>query len=706
MQLEALECGAAALTMVLAYFGKWVPIEEVRASCGVSRDGAKAGNIARAARTYGLEAQGYKCEVGTLRDDTTYPCVIHWNFNHFVVLCGFKGNKAVINDPARGVVTVSEEELDNSFTGIIIQFEPSETFVPEGKQRSILSYAKKRLKGSGKAVAFVIFTTIVTGVYGYINPTLSRIFLDNILPGQASDFIVPFFIGMAVAALIQIVVAWIQAIYSLKIFGKMDIENSSAYIWQVLRMPIDFFSQRMTGDVQGRMLSNTAIANTLVNTAAPLFINTFMMIFYLVMMLKYNALLSLVGIVCIAINVGVANIISKKRINITRVQMMNSAKLDSTTVSGIKMIETIKSAGAENGFFEKWSGYQAGVNTQQIEYLKIDNYLGLIPQIINALCSTIVTILGVALVIEGQFSVGMVMAFSGILSSFMGPVGIMIKSGQDLQEMRTKMERVEDVMEYPRAVECDDTLLPEDKEYKKLLGKVELKNVSFGYCKLNEALIQDFNMSLEPGARVAFVGASGCGKSTLSKLISGLYEPWSGEILLDGRSIKDIDHNILTGSLAVVDQDITVFEDSIADNIKMWDDSISEERTVNAARDAHIHDDIMQRPGGYNYVVKEGGKDFSGGQRQRIEIARVLAQEPSVIIMDEATSALDARTEYEVVRDIKARGITCIIIAHRLSTIRDCDEIIVLESGKVVERGTHEELVKSGGKYLELISNE
>jgi ABC-type bacteriocin/lantibiotic exporter with double-glycine peptidase domain len=423
-------------------------------------------------------------------------------------------------------------------------------------------------------------------------------------------------------------------------------------------------------------------------------------------MLRYSVLLSLVGIVSILINILLSNLISRKRINITRVMMRDSGKLSAATVSGIEMIESIKSSGAENGYFEKWAGYQASVNTQQVRFEKLDQYLGMIPGLITSLTNIAVLILGVYLTMNGSFTIGMILAFQGFMQSFMEPATMLITAGQTLQEMRTKMERVEDVMEYPTDVHDDKGSDPEEKEYRKLSGTVELKNVTFGYSKLADPLIRDFSMSMKTGSRIAFVGSSGCGKSTLAKLISGLYKPWSGEILFDGKPIDEIDHSVFTGSLAVVDQDIIMFEDTIAANIRMWDSSIEDFEVIMAARDAQIHEDIMKRDGGYQYKMMEGGRDFSGGQRQRIEIARVLAQDPTIIILDEATSALDAKTEYEVVNAIKDRGITCIVVAHRLSTIRDCDEIIVLDHGNVVERGTHEELYAKGGYYTQLIANE
>ena len=706
MQMEALECGAASLAMVMAYYGKWVPLEQVRLDCGVSRDGSNAKNMLVAARSYGFEAQGYRCELDSVREEMSYPCIIHWNFNHFVVLDGFRGNYAYINDPARGEVKVTMEEFDRSFTGIVLDIRPGESFVPGGKPKSTLEFARRRLSGAGPAVAFVLLSSVIGYLFGIINPVFSGFFMDRLLTGENRELLLPFIGLMSVFALAQVATAWVQNVYSLKINGKMAIVGSSTYMWKILRMPMEFFSQRMAGDILQRQSTNASIASVLVNTFTPLLLNTIMMIFYLVVMLRYSLMLTLVGIVTIVLNLLVSRIISAKRVNITRVQMRDAGKLAAATVSGIQMVETIKASGAENGYFQKWAGYQASVNAQNVRFIRLNQFLGIIPALLSTIANAAVMVLGVWLTMQGSFTLGSIMIFQGFLSSFMSPAMMLISAGQTLQEMRTEMERVEDVMQYPTDPHFSDAPLREEADYSKLSGQIELKNVSFGYSRLGQPLIRDFSMSMKPGSRVAFVGTSGCGKSTLSKLISGLYRPWSGEILFDGKPISEIDRSVFTGSVAVVDQDIVLFEDTIANNIKMWDESIEDFEMILAARDAQIYDDIMARDGGFQGRLVEGGKDLSGGQRQRLEIARVLAQDPSVIIMDEATSALDAKTEYELVKAVKDRGITCIVIAHRLSTIRDCDEIIVLDKGVVVERGTHDELYAKGGFYTELVASD
>lgn len=706
MQLEALECGAAALAMVMAYYGKWVPLEQARIDCGVSRDGSKAKNIYIAAQHYGFDVKAYSMSPESIREKGKYPCIIHWNMNHFVVLNGFRGKNVYINDPARGTVKVTWDEFDKSFTGVVLIPTPSDKFEPGGKRRSTLDFARKRLVGTGAAIAFVMLTTAISYLFGIANSVTSRIFMDRLLTGINRDWLYPFISVLILLAVIQIIIAWAQTIYSLKINGKMAVIGSTSYMWKVLRMPMEFFSQRLAGDIQNRSEMNASIAGTLITTFAPLMLNTIMMVFYLVLMIWQSPLLTLIGISALAVNAVMSRIISQKRINVTRVQMRDAGKLAATTVTGIEMIETIKASGAENGFFQKWAGYQASVNSQEVKSAKLNQFLGMVPAFLSILANNVVLILGVWLTMEGKFSLGAVLMFQGFLASFMSPAMMLVDAGQTIQEMRTEMERVEDVMEYPDDINVTYTVDSEEEKMSKLGGNVELKDVTFGYSRLEPPLIEGFSLKMKPGQRIALVGASGCGKSTISKLVSGLYQPWSGEILFDGKPRMSYPREVITGSIAVVDQDITVFEDTIANNIKMWDSSIQDFEMILAARDARIHDDIMKIPDGYQHKLVSGGKDLSGGQRQRMEIARVLAQDPSIIILDEATSALDARTEYEVVNSIKDRGITCIVIAHRLSTVRDCDEIIVLDKGKVVERGTHEELMKSGGTYADLVANE
>ena len=704
MQLEALECGAASLTMIMAYYGKWVALEQVRVDCGVSRNGANAKNILRAAQKYGFKTKGYAYNVEKLRQKGKFPAIIHWGGGHFVVINGFRGNKAILNDPAKGLVKVDLKTLDQFFTGIYLEIVPDETFVPGGKRKSIFAFAKNRLKGAAALIVFFSITTIVFYLFSIINPVMNQVFVDYLLGGNNPDWLLPFIFIFAGIGLLQVVVDIVQALYNYKIRGKLDLIGSTTYIWRILRLPIDFFSQRMVGDLQARQTENASIAETLVNVFAPLLFNTIMIVVYLVIMINKSLILTLIGVATILLNAFLSQYISKVRVNISRVQSRDNSKLAAMTAKGIEMVETIKSNGAENAYFDNWSEVQASAVNGRMRMARTNTFLGLIPAFVSMLANYSVLILGVYYTLKGEFTVGSILAFQGLLGSFMSPAMTIISSGQTLQEMRTQMERVDDVLQYPLDQNVTRSI-PSDT-YSKIKGNLVLKNITFGYSRLDTPVIRDFNLEIKQGQKIAIVGGTGSGKSTLSKLISGLYSPWEGEIIFNGKKMEEIDHEIFTSSIAVVDQDITLFEDTIMNNLKMWDRSIEDYEVIMACNDAQIHNQIMERDGGYKANVLEGGKNFSGGEKQRLEIARSLAMDPSVIILDEATSALDAKTEYDVVRAIKARGITTIVIAHRLSTIRDADLIVVLNRGVVVEQGTHDELMALKGSYYELVTNE
>ncbi len=706
MQLESVECGSVCLSMILASYGKWVTSEQLRRDCGVSRDGSNAKNIIIAAAKYGLDAKAYRLEPEDLKTEVDLPCILHWEFSHFVVLCGFKKGRAVINDPARGRLVISMERLDEAFTGICLNFKVTERFEPSGRRKSIFEFARKRLGNTTPALVFGIATTAVLSLAGIASPTFSRILIDRLLSGENPGWFMPFIICLCIFSGIQIVVLTLQALEQVKITAKLETVGSTSFFSKLLRLPMEFFSQRMAGDLMRRQTSNAQIAVDLVNTVIPIMFNGMIMIVYLAVMIKYSALLTCIGVTAIALDLLASVIITRRRINIMRVAMKDSAQLSGITISGISMVKNIKAAGGENGYFNHWSGCHASVLNAQTSVLRMNSYVEMIPEMLTAAAQITVLTVGILMIFAGNFTAGMLIAFQGFLMSFSEPAAKLVNVGQTAYKMRTDMERIDDIMEYREEDIFSEADSCNDRVYEKLRGSIDIKNIVFGYSRLASPILNGISFSVKPGQSIAVVGASGCGKSTVANLVSGLYRPWSGEILYDGKKISEIDRSVFCGSLSVVDQEIILFEDTIENNIKMWDDTIEDYKMMMAAWDAGIHNDIMQREGGYSYVICENGNDFSGGQRQRLEIARALAQDPAIIVMDEATSALDAKTEKEIMSAIRDRGITCIIIAHRLSAIRDCDEIIVLDKGKIIERGTHDELLAMNGKYNELISND
>ena len=706
MQLEALECGAASLAMVSAYYGKWVTLEKARADCGVSRDGSNAANIVKAARGYGFKVSKFKRNPQSIREKGVFPCIIHWNFDHFVVLCGFKGKYAYINDPAKGTVRVDEEEFDRAFTGITINIVPDEGFNPDGKRQSILHAVKKEIKSSKTAVAVMSAASAIIALLAVTYPLLSGVFIDDFLGGHGGGLLSGFTIILLILAVLQLTAAWVQTIYSLRVKGKLSVIGCSTYMWKIMQLPMEFFSQRMTSDVYIRMDMLENLTSSLSNMIIPLVTNTVTAVLCLILMLNQSLALTAISVSVLTVNLFLSRLIARTHENAVRVMERDREKLTSETISGLSMIETIKVSGAENSYFEKWAGLQAKANTQRVKAESADNFLSKIPELLSGAVYFIIMLMGIGHVMQGSLTLGLVWAFQGLLSLLMSPVFSVYDVRKKLQTMRTQYERAEDILEFPSDKNITYTPDTAENGIYKLKGDIELKNITFGYSRLAEPIIKDFSLSVKAGSRVAVVGTSGCGKSTLSKLISGLYEPWEGEILFDGKHRQEISRDVMTGSIAVVDQDIMLFEGTIKNNIKMWDSSIEDFEVIIASRDAQIHDDVMAREGGYQAILTSDGRNLSGGQRQRLEIARVLAADPSVIIMDEATSALDAKTEFDVVKSITDRGITCIIIAHRLSTIRDCNEIIVLDKGMIAERGTHEQLMELGGKYKNLVVSE
>ncbi len=724
LQMEAVECGAAALGIILGYYGRIVPLPELRRECGVSRDGSKASNMLKAARAYGLQAKGFKKELQQLQD-LRPPYIVFWNFNHFLVVEGCSKQRVYLNDPATGPRTVSLQEFDEGYTGVVLVMEPGTQFHKGGRKPSMILSLWKRLQGAAGALVYCVVAGFLLTLVGLAVPVFSQVFVDDILIQGRIHWLRPLLLGMAIAAVLQGALTLLRLRYLRRLKIKLAVGMSSRFLWHILRLPVSFYAQRFAGEISNRTSLNDEVANVLSGRLATTAIDAVMVIFYALVMLQYDWVLTAIVVSFAAVNVLTLQWISRQRVDANQRLLQEYGKAAGASIAALQSIETLKASGLESDFFSRWSGYYTKAINSQQELGVTNQTFSVLPPLLYALSSMLLLVVGGLRVMDGHLSIGMLVAFQVLMQSFLLPVNNLVNFGSTLQELEGNLIRLDDVLDNPIAPQGEplagkrekvkgqreDSSLspcpfPLSPPLPRLQGYVELRNVTFGYSHLEAPLIENFNLSIKPGQRVALVGGSGSGKSTIAKLVSRLYEPWAGEIHFDGLPREQIPHQLLTNSVAMVEQDILLFGGTVRENLTLWDATVPDKNLRRACQDAAIDDVISSMSGGYDAELIEGAANLSGGQRQRLEIARALVNNPSILVMDEATSALDAETEKIINDNLRRRGCTCIIVAHRLSTIRDCDEIIVLERGKVVQRGTHQELWQVEGAYSWLIRTE
>ncbi len=708
LQMEAVECGAACLCIVLAYHNRYISLEELRYQCDVNRDGSKASNILKAARLHNLIAKGFKKEVDEVLN-LEFPVIIHWNFNHFVVLEGVKNNVVYINDPAQGHRKVSLEEFTTSFTGIVLSFTKDSNFQPKGEENNVLTSVNEKIKNYKVGIIFIMLLGLFLVIPGLLIPVFSRIFIDEILIKGATDWVYPLLVGIILTGVLRAILEWLRAKYLLKIRNKLSLISSASFFMHILKLPISFISQRYIGEIGSRVQINDSVATLLTGKLATNFLNLIVVVFYILIMLQYDIVLTCVGVGISLLNVLALKSISDLRTEQYRKYLQSNGRLLGVSMSGLQMIETLKAIGRENDFFARWSGYFAKVINSQQRLSSLTIYFNSIPTIISSISTIAILVIGSIKVMNGVMTIGMLVAFQSLMESFYTPISGLISLGGELQTAQGDLSRLNDIEKSePDRIFKNDAIARKNSLIElthKLEGYIEFRNITFGYSRLNAPLIDNFSLKVKPGERVALVGGSGSGKSTIAKLLAGLYEPWSGNILLDGKPIHLWPRQIINNSMSMVDQDVYMFEGTVKDSVTLWDNTIPYSSLIRATKDAEIHDVISGKQNGYYYNLTEEGRNFSGGQRQRLEIARALAINPSILILDEATSALDSLTEKQIDDNLKKRKCALLIVAHRLSTIRDCNEIIVLSKGKIVERGTHEELIALQGEYWNLIKS-
>ncbi len=705
IQMEAVECGAAALAIVLGHYGSFIPLEELRIKCGVTRDGSNALNIIKAAKNYGLQGRGVKCEVEDLKKQSL-PLIVFWGFNHFLVVENFGKKYVYINDPASGPRRVTYAEFDENFTGVALIFETTAEFKKTKGPRKLWTLLYERLYDVKGPLLYLVLCGIGLLFPGLFLPAVNQVFFDHVFQGGYLNWIYPIFVIIFVLAAVSFLFTWLQTKFLNRLYLRLSATFSMAFFWHLLHLPLQFYAQRYHGEISFRLRLNAMSAKTLTSSLAPTIVNIGLIIFYATVMFAYDVVIAIIGVVAAIANLLILWIINRSRNDAYARMQQEQGKSIGFSLGALQNIETIKAAGNEGDFFSRWAGYNTKKSNAQTEIFTKDVILTSFPPLLQGLSLTALLTIGAWRIVHGDLTVGMLMALQALMTAFLLPINQLVGLGSILQTLKVDVDRLNDVIKN----KIDPIYISESKNEmevsKKLDGFLELKNVTFGYSPVDPPLIENFSFSLKPGQRIAFVGPTGSGKSTLAKLISGLYQPWDGQILYDGVPLGDLPRPVFTNSVGLVDQVVLLFAGTIRDNLTLWDKTITDEELMRASKDASIHDEILTRLGAYDAKVDENGRNFSGGQRQRMEIAKALVTNPRVLIMDEATSTLDSMTELQISQNIRKRGCTCVMVAHRLSTIRDCDEIIVLSRGKIVQRGKHDELKKEEGIYQDLVIKE
>jgi NHLM bacteriocin system ABC transporter peptidase/ATP-binding protein len=707
LQMESVECGAAALGIILAYYRKIVPLAALRESCGVSRDGSKASNIVMAARLYGLKADGFSMSLESVRE-IPCPFIIFWHFNHFVVVEGFSPDRVYLNDPAVGHRTVSAEEFAQGFTGVVLRFEPSPEFRPHGREPSVIAALWRRVQGNMPVLLLIAAAGLLSVLPGLVLPTLASVYLDAMILDARLDWFRPLIMAMIATLVLKLVLQGVQQTYIRRLRLGLMVRLNSQFFWHLLHLPIKFYTQRFPGEIVNRMELNSKLARVVSGPLISTVVDLFTMLVYGSVLLLFHVPLTMCAVGFALLNLWYLRYVARQRVEANLRYSQEAGKLEGFTIAGIQSIETLKASGMESDFFAKWMGYFAKSSNASQELQHSNQLAQSIPSLVDILTTVMILIVGGYAVIHGQMTIGGLVAFQGLMTSFLAPVARLTEMGTTFQELRGDLTRLEDVL----ANSAADSAAKNNNQMQlscgkvRLTGQLELKGVTFGYSPLEPPLISEFNVTVRPGEQVAIVGASGSGKSTIAKLICGLYQPWEGEILFDGKPRTQWSSEVMHLSLGMVEQQILLFEGTVRENLTLWDQSLADAPLERACDDAHLQAVIGELGGNFSARLSEGGGNLSGGQRQRLEIARALVHDPAILVLDEATSALDAETEGIIQANLQQRKCTTILIAHRLSTIRDCDEILVLEHGRVVEQGTHEQLWKLGGVYTRLLQPE
>jgi NHLM bacteriocin system ABC transporter peptidase/ATP-binding protein len=687
--------------MVLGYFGRWVSLEELRHAAGVNRDGTKASNIVKAAKLYGLDAKGFSRKPEDL-SELPLPAIVFWNFNHFITIEDVSGKKIHINDPATGPRTITMAEFDEGFTGVVLTFEKTPEFVSGGTPPSMLRNIAVSLRGVWGGIAACVLAGFLLLIPGLLIPGVQRAFTDFVLVAKYQSWLWWVLAALAIIAIVKALLTFLQQYLMARLQLRLGVSSNGRLLWHILHLPTAYFSQRNAGEIANRTTIADRFTGLMSGSVGFAVVNIMTILVYGLVMLAYNARLT-----AIVVGFGLVNLLIlmwsvRKLSDLHGRTLQDDARLQGMLVQGFANLDNYRASGTEDLFFRRWAGAQTKMVTAEQHMQHARKLVANAPMFLSTAAGIALVLLGGFSVMEGVISIGMLVAFQTLMGSFLAPVGSFVMLGAQLQETKGYADRMGDVLRQPH-----DPMLSAGREVEPLrsfAGRIDVKDASFGYSPVTPPQVIDISVAVAPGARVGIVGGSGSGKSTLARMMVGLTLPQKGDVQLDGTPMPKIDNDVLRTVVGYVDQTTILMSGSIKDNLTLWDTTIPEERMVAACKDAAIHDIVASRPGAYESKLTENGGNLSGGERQRLAIARALTADPAVVVLDEAMAALDAVSEQAIIDNIRRRGCTCIVVAHRVSAIRDCDEILVMNQGRIAERGRHEELVNAKGLYAKLVA--
>ena len=705
IQMQPGENGAAALCMLLGYYRRFVPMSEMRDKCVSSRNGSSPEQIIKAAESYDLAGEYVQADADEVFNQK-FPLIVHWKKRYYTLIKSVKGDIVTVIDPSRGEYKLKKDKFISLYSGGYFKFEKTADFKTGGHRESLVGLLRPRLRNIRKALVFLFVLSLLCILLDLTLSKFQKNFLDEIIGADnemsAEDY---FYLGTLYLVMVFFTIfSLLKTALVLQTSRKTSAASGSRLFKKMFGQPLKFFEQYSAGELMTRIENNVQLDNSIMQSLVPRFIDVFMTVFYFLMLISYNAVIALVclGIEIIYLIISIQ--FQNRNAIAARSMATSTGSLNTSVLNGMNMIDTIKSTGAERSFYNIWYSSQSQFNENKMTRFKITAMTTLINSLHNSALTIVQLFLGAYFIRHGHFTLGTMALFQTVLNNMRNSLNNCLNSVNTLQSMRTNIERVNDINE--RETREPIPLDMSDDSVDKLDGSIEVNHICYRYNSGDELAVNDVSLKVGRGQMVALVGSTGCGKSTLLKIMADLYEAESGEVLYSGKKRSEIPDVVFHSSITTVDQETVVFEDSIFSNIKMWDETIEDYEVLVASKDAQIHDRISRERDGYSATMLENGKNFSGGELQRLELARALSHEPTMLFLDEFTSALDALTEDKVIKSIRDKKTTCVIVAHRLSTIVDCDRIYVMDHGKVVEEGTHDELYKLCGLYKKLIGSQ